>query len=370
MEQAVEAALIEPRAFVRLDTLTRLFEGLTSENAVGAARAISGRAARWDPVDLQTFLAAWALVDPAAAVRAVEDWPSQSRRELGLKIAVREWAASGEWLAATNYVQNSMDPELRGLVAGPLVRGWVLGGDPDGALGLARTLWDSADGTDVVDGYVRGVLHVSGPEAMFVLARSTDLEDDFEQRLARVTLSLTAREAPEQAAGFYAELTTEDSAPDWLDGMLERLVVAWRNEDPQASLEWLVGREPGPERSRALASTMADWGIRDLPSAWKWFSSTRGGQNTAVELGRDDALMLLGLLPKMARVRPEEAAAWVTRLEPSIEQRKMQARIAKFWSRADAQAASGWIETLEAPPPHLARLREIHRVESEGAPTS
>jgi len=369
MERAVGEALVEPRAFVRLDSLVRLFEGLTVENAGGAARAISEGGGRWDPIDLQAFVAAWVLVDPVAAVRTIEEWPFEFRRELGLRLAIREWAASGDWLAATNYVQNSMAPELRSIVAGPLVRGWALGGDADGALGLARTLWDSADQTDVVDGYLRGVLHVGGPEAMLVVARSQDPTEAFGQRIVRATLSLTARDAPEQAARFYEEFT-EQGAPVWLDGILERVVVAWRNEDPQASLEWLLAHEPGPGRDRFLTTTTADWGIRDLDSAWGWFSTRRVESSQTGELARDDALMLLGLLPKLARVRSAEAAVWVDRLEPSIDQRQMQARVAKFWSRTDPESASRWIEGLDVGPPQLARLREIHRVESKGAPTS
>ena len=78
--------------------------------------------------------------------------------------------------------------------------------------------------------------------------------------------------------------------------------------------------------------------------------------------------MFVGILPKLARIRPEEASLWVDRLPARFEPRKMRLRIAKFWSRADPDAASAWIEGLEATATELERLRGVHRKELEGAP--
>ena len=78
MERELSAALIEPRAFPRAGTVTRLLEGLSPGNVSGAVRAVSGLAGRTDPVDLQLFLSAWVLLDPVAAVDEVRN--GRSRR--------------------------------------------------------------------------------------------------------------------------------------------------------------------------------------------------------------------------------------------------------------------------------------------------
>jgi len=364
MELAVEEALRMPRAFARTVTLVRLFEGLSSENIEGASRAVSSRAGRWDPIDLQLFLTAWVNLDPLAAIREVESWPIRSRRELGIKITMREWAASGDGLAAVDYLQTSLDPVARGVAAGPLVRGWALAGDFEGALGLAQRLWGSQDRVDVVDGYVRGVLHVGGPEAALEIAREVDPngQGEFEQRLARVTLDLVVREDPAAAARLYEEFVA-GGTPEWLSGTLPRLAGIWRNEDSKAALVWLLGLERSGTGDDAITRTMADWGIRDFSAAWSWFEATHGPYDSEGLLSPTDSLLLVGLLPKMARTRPAKAADWVNRLQPGSDREMMLRRVANFWSLEDSEAASRWVEELIVPSVQRDRLREIVRNE-------
>ena len=359
MEQAVEAALLEPRAFPRAVMLVRLFEGLTADNVDGASRAVSSRAGRWDPVDLQLFLTAWVHVDPLAAIREVESWPIRSRREIGLKIAIREWAASGHWIQAADYFQTMRDPDTRAMAAGPLVRGWALAGDLDGALGLARRLWATEDQLDVVDGFVRGVLHADGPAVAIGVARRVAMNDQdaFEQRLTRVTLNLVAREDAPAAARFYGELVAEGT-PEWLGDMLDRVASLWRNDDPQAALEWMLTLPETRERNRMLGETSATWGIRDFDAAWSWLETERGPFPGDGLLGEADSALLGGLVRKLSRTRPEEAAGWALRLAPGGGRDVLWKRVAHFWSREDPESAARWIAGLEVSPALRRELEE------------
>lgn len=358
MEQRVAEALAEPRAFVRAVTLNRLYEGMTRENAAGAARAVSQRAGRADPVDLQIFLGAWALVDPVAAMQEVRSWPVRSRRNSGIATVMREWAAGGDRIAAGNYYQTITDEETLETAAAPLVRGWAMAGDVDGALELARRFWTQSKRLDVVDGLVRGVLNTRGPEALFAFVRSVDDRggDAFHQRLVRVSLNLGGREDPLGAVGLYDEVAA-GGHPDWLAGALDRVAGDWRNQDPKAALEWLLAKPESRERDEALAKTMATWAIRDYDAASAWLTA-RGLEPTAAEpLGSTDAAVVAGLLQRTARIAPEEASRWIARLPRTDPARlALTRRVAHFWAMRDPTAATRWIDSLALQPAERAAV--------------
>ncbi|MFK7898184.1 MAG: hypothetical protein AB8G23_20295, partial [Myxococcota bacterium] len=151
METEVLRALDEPRGFPRASTLIRLFEGLTPANVSGAATAFERRATHHDPTDLQLFLTAWAHIDGGSAMQAVRSWEPRSRSDLGIRIVMREWAASGAKIEAAGFFQTLNDPEIRRIAAGPLVRGWVLSGDTAGARAIALQMWSLTPRIDMAE---------------------------------------------------------------------------------------------------------------------------------------------------------------------------------------------------------------------------
>ncbi len=353
MESAVLAALAEPLAVVRASSLVRLFEGMTAENAPGAARAVESRAGRWDPVDLQIFIASWVRVDPKAALARVGEWPMQSRREMGLSIGVREWAAAGGWLDAVEYVQTAVDPEVRAITLGPLVRGWALSGDVLGARKQARRIYEFEATPTVVDGLVRGVLHVAGPEG--VVALIGDLEgfetDEFNQRLIRVGLDLVTREDPSKAGTAFLTLS-EEGVADWLEPSISRIAQIWRNQDPQAATVWLMSVPESEARDEALTRTVADWGIRDFEQARAWVDQqvTQSPDAEGEFLATPESLLVLGLLPRLSRVEPRAAASWAERLPPGPRRIQMLQRVGRHWLRKDRSEALAWIDELDLTP--------------------
>jgi len=363
MESEVARALHESRAFARASTLIRLFEGLTKENVEGAARAVRARSGEKDPVDLQLFLTAWAHLDARAAMQEVQSWPIQSRRELGIRIVIREWAASGRALEAGNYYESLTDPDQRALAAGPLVRGWVLGGDAEGALELARRFWEGEPRLDVIDALLQGTLHLEGADGVLALARELDPQAGgaFEQRIALAALNLAGRENPVATAAYYDELTRNGPAP-WLAGNLVRIAGLLRNEDPAAALAWLLPKPENVERARALTETTGTWAKRDLDAAWKWFEA-----HSAVSIGgreplsATDSSLLAGLVRRMARIRPAEAAQWAVRLRPESDRVEMLRRVAYFWSASDPAAADRWLAGLELADAERALIDEAAR---------
>lgn len=365
MQAAVSEALTLPRAFPRAVTLARLFEGLSPENVSGAAAAVAERSGRWDPVDLQLFLGAWVELDPRAAARAVHDWPIRSRREMGLGIVIREWAASGRAIDAVDYVQQAIDdPRDRSAAVGPLVRGWALSGDLDGALGLARRIWDELGQREVVDGFARGLVHREGADGAIAFARALEPTQagELEQHLARVTMNLAGRESPAEAASFYADLEAglpADQTTGWMAGMLDRVAAMLRRDDVEGALRWLLGRRPGTERDHALTETMGAFATLDLDRARDWFERERGaavGERT--EPGSADEVMLIALVRRMARVRPSETSGWLARIGDDAARADLERRLAFFWALEDERAARAWVATLPVPATRKAALEK------------
>lgn len=369
MESEVAKALTEPRAFVRASALIRLFEGLTNDNVSGAARAIDTRASENDPVDLQMFLTAWAHLDPVAALKEVQRSTIESRRELGLRVLIREWAASGDTLAAGNYFDTLTDPEQRRVVAGPLVRGWALSGDVPGALALARRLFEIHPRWDVIDGLVRGVFHAQGADSTLRMARSLRPQGDettdppqsgeFDQKVILTTLDMAGRDDPAAAAAVYDEFAGREAPPAWLLPSLATLADQMAQSAPETAVEWLLAKPEGAERSRALIDSMGTWAEGDFDAARTWFEKRNPAAfDPKSELSHTDSDLMAGLLKRMAKVQPSEAARSSTRLRPESDRIETFRRVAYFWSRLDATSAEAWISSLPLDPTQLARVRE------------
>ena len=369
MESEVGKALAEPRAFVRASALIRLFEGLTNENVSGAAHAIDSRASENDPVDLQMFLTAWAHLDPVAALQEVQRSSIQSRKELGLRVIMREWAASGDTLAAGNYFDTLTDPDQRRVVAGPLVRGWALSGDVDGALALARRLFEIHPRWEVIDGLVRGVLHGQGAGSTLRMARSLNPQMDatidpprsgeFDQKVILTTLDLAGRDDPKAATVVYDAFAGLEAPPAWLLPSLAPLADQMARSEPEAAIEWLLPKTEGPERSLALMDATGTWADRDFDAAWAWFEKRNpSAHDPKSDLAPTESDLLAGLLRWMAKTRPTEAARWSILLRPESNRIETFRRVAYFWSRTNAKGADEWISTLQLDPTQLALVRE------------
>ena len=171
-------------------------------------------------------------------------------------------------------------------------------------------------------------------------------------------MNLAAREDPRAAAELYATLEAEASDPAWLEGMLDRIAALLRNEDPETALDWILPRRESGERSRALKETIGTWAITDLDGAEHWLVSERGDFVARPASNSTDSALVLGLVHRMAKVRPAAAVRWLARMGDVDDRDRMMMRIAHFWTLEAPAAVSAWIDTLEVPRPLEARLRD------------
>lgn len=348
METAVRSAMAETSAFDRSRALTRLFSGLDASNVPGAVQGMWTRSEYLDPIDLQLLLSAWTRFDAAAAMHEARNWPSKEGGEIGMRIVMREWAASGRAIEAADYYQNIEDAEVRSIVAGPLIRGWALSGDFDDALRGLRLLMEQGAPVGTVDGFVRGALNSIGPAELIerVVALERNQGGEFEHRLTRLSLNLGARANPIAASSAYASLEG-DQAPGWLLGALPEISSPWADTEPAAAVEWLLERADSPERTVAIKAVLRGWASRDLEAAWSWWSAAANARTEDSDEGRElRGVLLVPLLFRMAEVRPSEAAKWVEEVEPSVLREKLILRVAHYWAYSDQLEAEQWVESL------------------------
>ncbi len=349
MEEAVRSAMLKIGTFDRSTALGKALAGLDAENVKGAARGMRTRSEYLDPIDLQLFLSAWTRFDPAAAMYEADSWPSKTGREIGLRIVMREWAASGRVIEAGSYYESIDNLAAKSIVAGPLIRGWALSGDIEGALMRVRLLWEQGEPVNTVDGFVRGALSSVGPTELIerVLALDPNHGGEFERRLMRLSFKLGARENPRAAAVAYVRLEN-DPPPEWLKGVLQKITGPWAESEPATAIEWLLERVDTPERNLALKETMRIWAVRDFDDAWNWWRAQDQRRDLAVEEGGGllRTILLPPLLRRMARVRPVEASEWVEEVEQSVAREALILRIAYFWAYRDRLQAERWIEGL------------------------
>ncbi|MFP8871259.1 MAG: hypothetical protein VCB43_07440 [Myxococcota bacterium] len=359
MKQSVAAALEIPSAFKRADLLYQTFSVLDAENVRGAEQAMRASAESLNAVDLQVFLSAWTEIDGLAAMSAASAWPSEAGRKVGMRIVMREWAASGHAIEAGDYYHTVQNVDAKSMLAGPLARGWALSGDVDGAQFRVRLMWEQGEPPNTVDGFVRGALHAEGAEALIerVVSLDPDQGGEFEQRLTRVALNLAARENPLAASQAYADLE-KSLTSDWLHGALLNIARPWSETEPAAALEWLISRTPSPERTLALKEIIRGWAIVDLGAAWQWWSTRTDWPQALPGEEPSRSIVLTALLRRMAKVQPHEAARWVHEVEKAGPRQTLLLRIAHFWALRDATEAKNWIGDLTLPDDQAAQAMD------------
>ena len=215
----------------------------------------------------------------------------------------------------------------------------------------------------MIDGFIRGVLQVRGAEAVLLVVSQVAAQGDgpFEQRVIRVGLNLAGREDPAATAKTYSEITAGAVPPEWLKGHLDLLAGLWRNEDERAALEWVITEAPSEERSAALIETIGTWANRDFDRAWAWFDKERGpfDINDSAVLDPTDSDLLSGLVRRLARTSPAEAASWSARIRPGAPRDLMLQRIVRFWTPQDKPAVAAWLDSLAIDPATRASLTEM-----------
>lgn len=367
MERAVGEALAEPRGFPRASTLIRLFEGLSTENVEGAARALDARASHHDPVDLQLFLTAWAHLDPVGAMQAVQSWVPRSRGDLGLRIVMREWAASGAAIEAGAFFQTIEDAEVRRVAAGPLIRGWALAGDAEGARRLALDLWTQKPRLDVTEALVRGVVHTQGAAGALEMIAELGAEGSplqgFDRRLTHVVLSLSSTDDPAAAAKVYADFENRGQAGA-LGGSLSRIANVWSKRSPRDAVIWLAERSASVERDAALAEAMRAWALLDYDEAGDWMAARRAANLS-------DSATQVALVPfirRMAQLDPVTASGWVAMVEDAERRAVLVNRVAFFWAPVDRPAAERWVDSLGLSPASAREARAAMDHAESGPP--
>lgn len=335
LEEKIREALAEPRSFPRMVTLHRLFLQLTPQNVSGARVVFEEELEIAQSQDVQAFLAAWTQIDPYAAFSAVLEWKSESRRQYGIGVIVREWAASGGQVEALTYLRQQATPAIIGNALPPLVRGWAQSGDIDGAARLAVEVGTAEEIQGLTQALVRGASSSmkAGDLLEWAEGFAAQQESEFGDGVLRATVTLLAADDPMRSLRWYEE----NSERPWAHQVLPDITGHWAVEDPVATISWLLARpQTGPELNRSLSGAMQIWSKNHLEGAQRWLEEQPS-------LDGRYQLLLPSFLKKLAIREPKTASEWVDRLNDPKRRSNLIKLIAGRWNREDPDAVRDWL---------------------------
>jgi hypothetical protein len=319
--------------------VAKVLETLSPENIDQNLAVFEKRHSAWNDTEIRAFMTAWTRFDPEAAFA----WASGSRgftRAKFVKFALWAWAsvdpqgAVGAFDAIPAGKREQQEFQLE------LVKGWIRGGDSDGAteyilsLGSGRqnamlvnrmANWIATEGADTVIDWAEAI-----PE---------DEDDNWAREAAfRAAVGAVAKLDASRAAAWY-EVHREH---DYAAPALKTLAFTWQtNGDPVALFEWLQQQPDGKLRVETIRQSYRRWLKNDPEAAVAWIRSA------TLTPALDPAVAVFARLE--SRISPESAVEWANRIEDQSLQRLTIIPILRIWATEDSAAALHWMDEHSYP---------------------
>jgi hypothetical protein len=246
---------------------------------------------------LRMLAGAWAQVDPAAAMAAVENL---DRPDLAMQLksqVIRHWADQDAEAAMEWALAQPISPERAGLVSASLMS--LASTDPqrafaltDGLSGVARQqamvnvlgVWSRVDpkmalqtATSISNDEMRrrAVVQIAGAyaqmypnEAAQWLAELGPAEGD---QAAVMVVGVLARHDPQLAVDLVAGI----SDPDHQRNAASRLAGSWARTDPEAAARWASEVDDSELRTQLLGNVLPTWALFDSDAALRFIDGIK-----------------------------------------------------------------------------------------------
>jgi len=320
-------------------SVAKVLETLSPENIDENLAVFEKRHSAWNDTEIRAFMTAWTRFDPEAAF-AWASGPRGFTRAKFVKFALWAWAsvdpqgAVGAFDAIPASKREEQEFRLE------LVKGWIRGGDSDGAteyifsLGSGRqngmlvnkmANWIATEGADVVIDWAEAI-----PE---------DEDDNWAREAAfRAAVGAVAKLDASRAAAWYEAHREHDYAAP----ALKTLAFTWQtNGDPVALFEWLQQQPDGKLRVETVRQSYRRWLKNDPEAAVAWIRSA------TLTPALDPAVAVFARLE--SRISPESAVEWANRIEDQSLQRLTIIPILRIWATEDSAAALHWMDEHSYP---------------------
>jgi len=257
MREAVRAALSEPDTTVSLGRIADAASALTPENLPAAIEALEGQLTTADDAAVSLLCAAWARIDAPDAFRRVDkDWPHRWPRTVALREIVEVWALR-EPVAAMRAVDELPHSEWGAKEESiqRLVRSWARTDDVAGATSYVASLVPSSFRRELVEGIARERLARAGAEGLMRWAESIpdDAHANFKRIAFRAAAQQLAQSDPVAASAWVQKQVGRDYA---LDG--PRVLAAAGTASKPGSSVGSAPIQPDDGATRSVAAPADD----------------------------------------------------------------------------------------------------------------
>jgi len=339
MQEAVQAAMKDPDPVMSTLHFAQLLKELTAENAPAALKAVTENAGGADSVRYLSLLAhAWGEKDGKAALAALD---ALRRRDAdsAKSTALAAWAAIDPD-AALKWLQErhaNKDPKYDPRQDSALTRGILTGlarRDVDVAFNYLMTLTEGQQGDFI------GVLTDQK------LKESTAAAIEWAERLPNPQMRTTALET----AGYQFIRQDLDGAVQWAEKIAARpdaheavadIANAMANRNGKEAAAWVAKLPPGASQNHAFEDVFETWTRADPLAASQSLTSLPPGP------GRDTAIQAFS--NTLARENPTDALTWAGAISDPKERTDLQLNIARRWNANAPTEAQAWI-TANLPP--------------------
>jgi len=255
---------------------------------------------------LSNALSKWSEIDPPAAAKFLDQYPTQARDFYGARMAIAQnWA----------------------------------GADPTAALAWAAAQGDGREGRITMAGVIGGWWD-SDPRAAeaYVAQHADTLGIEPIMRIA----SQLSRQDPERAREWANSLSTVEARRM----ASTNIAMEMSNSDPKAASEWAASL-PDEVRGRTLEGVISRWARSDSNAVGQWINGLNGAT-------RDEAVSAFSTT--MVSRDPAAALTWAATVSDPTRRNATVDRVVSAWLRRSPDDAKAWIQNSTLPDPEKTRL--------------
>ena len=359
MEVAVRNALDTPDTLDRTARLSDLMQGLDARTLVGAQRAFEERMRAVESQDAALFANAAARIDPLAAIEYFRTWDRGGLRRAALSEAVFYWTRHGGASEARKLAASEAEgidgPRRRNVVINATAKGLAVTGAYDELNALLADYPDEAARDALVFAVLRELYRRDweAPRAWYDSISWSEEDLALKRAMTRIFMSLQTRADGRIGAALYEEHESND--PEGAPVLLESVARVWAEQEPAASIGWVLERPEGSERIAALRSVAYEWLEREPEAAAPWITDHL--EDPVIE----DA-MLFPLTQWMMTSDLQRALELAEGLDRPNQRSRALKQILVLWGREDYEAADRYMTEVGVPEDVERAVRGVLRI--------